>query len=123
MNEVSHAFDSNAERFHRQDAVSYTHLDVYKRQNLSLPYHHAHRLLSRQTWRYQQRTNHFGRDFLQMGAFSPVSYTHLDVYKRQNQRFGHELPAGAIYVDALFTQPGRRPQTVGDHSDVLLRCV
>ena len=84
-------------------AVSYTHLDVYKRQ-------HPHRLAalrqvlhrspehpSRHRRRYQVRTvrrtvpvrigsRHPGRGRLRRRRprrFSPVSYTHLDVYKRQ----------------------------------------
>ena len=53
-------------------AVSYTHLDVYKRQDLNWWHwndepEEANRAMAR---RYQQ----------------PVSYTHLDVYKRQPLR-------------------------------------
>ena len=48
---------------HQLEAVSYTHLDVYKRQDL-------------------QRA---GITFSHQ-AFDAVSYTHLDVYKRQ--RYG-----------------------------------
>ena len=43
--------------------VSYTHLDVYKRQDLIL---------------LDEPTNH-----LDMDSIESVSYTHLDVYKRQ----------------------------------------
>ena len=46
------------------EAVSYTHLDVYKRQAL------ARAVL--------------GQRIAQIG-FRPVSYTHLDVYKRQKR--------------------------------------
>ena len=45
--------------------VSYTHLDVYKRQRLHLP---------------QRRPDAAGGRVL---SHIPVSYTHLDVYKRQ----------------------------------------
>ena len=48
-------------------AVSYTHLDVYKRQALNYPTEVA--------------------DVLQTAmndSYEPVSYTHLDVYKRQS---------------------------------------
>ena len=55
--------------------VSYTHLDVYKRQNL-------HR-----SQRSQQAEQHFIQEQEKgaeaAGRMVSVSYTHLDVYKRQ----------------------------------------
>ena len=56
----------------RAESVSYTHLDVYKRQERDPPfdmlYNHTH-----------------GDDRRgEQGAPQPVSYTHLDVYKRQS---------------------------------------
>ena len=49
------------------DAVSYTHLDVYKRQDCTQFY-----------------IGQTGRSFkLRYKEHIPVSYTHLDVYKRQ----------------------------------------
>ena len=48
-------------------AVSYTHLDVYKRQDVSFKV-------------VKQFINS-----VQEQAVGPVSYTHLDVYKRQAQ--------------------------------------
>ena len=54
--------------------VSYTHLDVYKRQR------HP-RLLRRGSRKPAQRGGAHGR--VQRQALHPVSYTHLDVYKRQ----------------------------------------
>ena len=51
------------------DAVSYTHLDVYKRQ--------ARRLLARIQGQHQSDLSHA------VYCRASVSYTHLDVYKRQ----------------------------------------
>ena len=48
----------------KYSAVSYTHLDVYKRQRLS----------SQHKKQYQLAL---------LTRLDPVSYTHLDVYKRQ----------------------------------------
>ena len=45
---------------HRIESVSYTHLDVYKRQ-----------------------TYYLSGEYLNQDGIAPVSYTHLDVYKRQ----------------------------------------
>ena len=50
------------------NAVSYTHLDVYKRQVKDLKLVH-------------QRLGVLKN--LGLGYLTPVSYTHLDVYKRQ----------------------------------------
>ena len=64
------------------EAVSYTHLDVYKRQVMTQPgetdgygaFEHVQALI-------QQA----GTQFLDYVIVNdPVSYTHLDVYKRQN---------------------------------------
>ena len=52
-------------------AVSYTHLDVYKRQLVNLDKSNA-----------EQQLNKFMKDMNPV-AFESVSYTHLDVYKRQ----------------------------------------
>ena len=60
------------------NSVSYTHLDVYKRQHFHIPEHQESVPVERVFW-----TN------VQMGATVQhqetiaVSYTHLDVYKRQ----------------------------------------
>ena len=68
--------------------VSYTHLDVYKRQVLGLPYESyianrdvvlsgfkiAKEFLLRDQCVFRQRD---------LPYTTPVSYTHLDVYKRQ----------------------------------------
>ena len=56
--------------------VSYTHLDVYKRQPLSTRQHTRNPLL------WLKVLEHVGK----MNAPAPVSYTHLDVYKRQGRR-------------------------------------
>ena len=51
--------------------VSYTHLDVYKRQQLDRAY------------RYSTYCSDIGITF--KSRVRPVSYTHLDVYKRQRK--------------------------------------
>ena len=58
----------------RTNTVSYTHLDVYKRQEIEIPSIKADEVLIRHT--------HIGVNFID--TYFPVSYTHLDVYKRQN---------------------------------------
>ena len=60
-----------------QEAVSYTHLDVYKRQLMI----RSSNDIIRDLLRYHVD---FARDGLGNLAFTrAVSYTHLDVYKRQ----------------------------------------
>ena len=61
----------------RLDAVSYTHLDVYKRQ--------AVRTLMKLNGSTAVDFSALDAEFsaLQSGSAEPVSYTHLDVYKRQ----------------------------------------
>ena len=71
------------------DAVSYTHLDVYKRQVLEL------KRFSRDYSIPIIGISSFNRDnytapvnmasFKESGAIESVSYTHLDVYKRQEE--------------------------------------
>ena len=64
-------------------AVSYTHLDVYKRQGLHLA-DQIHALLIRQWAELVQKA--FRRFFrCRVRRIAPVSYTHLDVYKRQHK--------------------------------------
>ena len=55
----------------RQEPVSYTHLDVYKRQVLAFLEHFGLRALTVKL------------AFETLGEVVSVSYTHLDVYKRQ----------------------------------------
>ena len=59
-----------------KEAVSYTHLDVYKRQDSDF----ALRLYKFNDWfdRYLPKHRYIVEEIE-----SPVSYTHLDVYKRQ----------------------------------------
>ena len=72
-------------------AVSYTHLDVYKRQALN-DSESSRRGVN--TWLNEQATREIylevadkaitdGGAWSVMTGFNPVSYTHLDVYKRQ----------------------------------------
>ena len=58
--------------------VSYTHLDVYKRQILL---GHSSSSRARQLQTLRQATLSNTRNHLEL--IIPVSYTHLDVYKRQ----------------------------------------
>ena len=71
------------------DAVSYTHLDVYKRQGQARGGQVAANRLDRSQHRH--RIGDPMRAALRDGkaeqrVLHPVSYTHLDVYKRQHQR-------------------------------------
>ena len=69
---------------HRIGAVSYTHLDVYKRQvciNVFLKPCFTCRALNKTDNKFVQRSC-FAAAFNKHGACT-VSYTHLDVYKRQ----------------------------------------
>ena len=65
----------------KTNPVSYTHLDVYKRQE-----HHRG---SGEDARLHQRDEGHGLCVFpdqRPGPYGPVSYTHLDVYKRQEKR-------------------------------------
>ena len=79
--------------------VSYTHLDVYKRQACSSAgniqrWHYLDYWIdgwiigtdsgSVFSWRYADRVSG-SDDLFGLYAADPVSYTHLDVYKRQGQ--------------------------------------
>ena len=63
-------------------AVSYTHLDVYKRQAGEVPFFHFdfHNLPA-----FHQTI--LDGEFVEPDNPDPVSYTHLDVYKRQDYRW------------------------------------
>ena len=76
-------------------AVSYTHLDVYKRQAFCRLDHPEHHLTHRPAFLGMANVPQilglvgtpFGTDRRQVVEDDrqlPVSYTHLDVYKRQN---------------------------------------
>ena len=68
------------------DAVSYTHLDVYKRQG-------------------ESDANTLGKELVVISDVIPVSYTHLDVYKRQTYFYvidlgdGSKVIKGTIYLN------------------------
>ena len=70
-------------------AVSYTHLDVYKRQLIMIPY--IVPLIQNIGIEIQRAKNmhkfrsiiYFVIALANLGISIPVSYTHLDVYKRQ----------------------------------------
>ena len=57
--------------------VSYTHLDVYKRQSLLFSNHNNEKLRSEVEMNCQPICPFYGQ------GIDSVSYTHLDVYKRQ----------------------------------------
>ena len=107
--------------------VSYTHLDAYKRQVLDSPEFKAlwDRIKYKTTYRVQFDNERLIRDcitaVIQAPPISktrlPVSYTHLDVYKRQ------------LWVDAPSTMPctrpscrWRRPVPKGHAANPMLRC-
>ena len=101
-------------------AVSYTHLDVYKRQMLSLgmltinalaasdsvivPVQ-AHYLLLKGMTQLMQTIEKVQRQInppLKVDGILPVSYTHLDVYKRQELR-GEK---SGIVMETYTDRPG-----------------
>ena len=63
--------------------VSYTHLDVYKRQELEEGY--IHRTVGYETPDDEMDLNYCKEESHESFTYAPVSYTHLDVYKRQEQ--------------------------------------
>ena len=70
--------------FPGMETVSYTHLDVYKRQCAQSPRCCPHRPSPARNGGLRPAADlppHSGKS--QSGSFPPVSYTHLDVYKRQ----------------------------------------
>ena len=70
-------FLSKSERYL---SVSYTHLDVYKRQD------YLDKLIGMRVFRARiGKGDKVNRDFVLVS----VSYTHLDVYKRQRKRKGY----------------------------------
>ena len=67
--------------FNAAKSVSYTHLDVYKRQRLGIDIADYRQMLldtnNSQLFSYDEWREEHG------DSIEPVSYTHLDVYKRQ----------------------------------------
>ena len=67
--------------FYGMSPVSYTHLDVYKRQVFVL------QILEKAANDPGVIKTHYQVSFgLALGTCIPVSYTHLDVYKRQTRK-------------------------------------
>ena len=64
-------------------AVSYTHLDVYKRQLLDAMIRYADLLCRVFGPEEEQLRGYPGHEEIELALMKPVSYTHLDVYKRQ----------------------------------------
>ena len=77
-------------RQHHSGPVSYTHLDVYKRQVLGSSVSYAQTLTAGQAQKSAQADAFldYEKALITGGldAATPVSYTHLDVYKRQQHR-------------------------------------
>ena len=80
---------SSPAKTHRLQAVSYTHLDVYKRQVETCPQielacgDKVTALVLRHLEPLSQADLGKLREFAGQHSGVPVSYTHLDVYKRQ----------------------------------------
>ena len=86
-----------------KEAVSYTHLDVYKRQLL---------------WRSQRLHQKGRRDRFGNHAAAPVSYTHLDVYKRQAySRRGVSFCADRAGAEKVHRQQGGAGGKAGREAD------
>ena len=70
--------------------VSYTHLDVYKRQDkahlVEMAHTNAVESLARESGRYAREEKLLDELAQVLGLAKPVSYTHLDVYKRQSPK-------------------------------------
>ena len=69
-------------------AVSYTHLDVYKRQILMGPFHIIDAVFKGSGYTVPPMVSALVANWVIKlpVAYIPVSYTHLDVYKRQAYR-------------------------------------
>ena len=85
--------------------VSYTHLDVYKRQNI-LPTNAcaAKTLIHRTDARICARNILLSFIAKFWKSYIPVSYTHLDVYKRQTRRSLQHVHGNTLYIHALVTE-------------------
>ena len=73
-------------------AVSYTHLDVYKRQGLIGCVFTFIYFWLRGAIGFEKSMDSVPQGFIQMIAPIPVSYTHLDVYKRQEKASMKVMP-------------------------------
>ena len=73
---------------HARPPVSYTHLDVYKRQRMRCPHATILGTAKLKCWELLFKGSKTG-SYLTIkkseGGTVPVSYTHLDVYKRQGK--------------------------------------
>ena len=71
----------------REKSVSYTHLDVYKRQEYDLAYQSAMAVVDQIPENGKVLilggAEGYSGSILRGNGFKAVSYTHLDVYKRQ----------------------------------------
>ena len=67
------------------NAVSYTHLDVYKRQDNRIKKEVKKQILLNANFKINRLTK-IRNNFEKNKAYETVSYTHLDVYKRQTKK-------------------------------------
>ena len=80
---ISSLFEKEHFDFEQLKAVSYTHLDVYKRQVSDRPLRApCAEIKYSSTSRPSRKLDLIGNSIVRPDA---VSYTHLDVYKRQGQ--------------------------------------
>ena len=75
-------------RWYEMDPVSYTHLDVYKRQLLERLGYMTEDVKERRLDGISKKISNYKKLAEELGA---VSYTHLDVYKRQGQMNAADL--------------------------------
>ena len=101
--------------------VSYTHLDVYKRQRAWRPVHRLVDLAGRGFRRDAQPAlglrAHDRQRLFQWQQRGPVSYTHLDVYKRQQLAMA-ELPEDQREVLELRLQQELSLEEIGQITGV-----
>ena len=95
-------------------AVSYTHLDVYKRQVVD---YDDGITLGGMELATARQLDSLGRDVRQSSATAeaaaqtagPVSYTHLDVYKRQAGRKHTRFATGALWKSSRLSSETSGP--------------
>ena len=87
-------------------AVSYTHLDVYKRQGYVSPDAHGHGVGGTEKYYYQAGTSQMS---LSEVSFVPVSYTHLDMCNDEET-----LLREAVFRVQLEDRPRRSGAGNGD---------
>ena len=108
---VSSAIESKAEDWSTLILlpVSYTHLDVYKRQAITYAAQKANMStynvssFPKKMSAFEQFFKGMDEDQISTRIIKPVSYTHLDVYKRQDQMLRHILKFIKIWKNFSVT--------------------